>query len=161
MDQELPPNKVCRKCGTENLATAARCLECNAPLQAGPAPREEILRIDGKSGLSLPPRGGFPWRGLFRVMSVPGCAVVAFWLSPSQEVQMLAVPATFLVALCLAIVAAVATDLTHRGRTTPHGGWAMVDGLLRGIGCLFTALAVPVVSVVAFFFALCYCSSNR
>ena len=162
MPDELPPNKVCPKCGAENLATASHCLECHAPLRPGLGLREEVLWIDGKSAARrpLPLRDRSGWRGFFRLMSVPGCTALVYALYPDFDGKGPAAIVTFIAAASLAIVAAVATDTPRHGRTTHHVGWATVDGLLRGIGCLFSAMVALGVSFFAFFFAMCYCGSR-
>ncbi len=174
VEHELPKNKVCSRCGTENLATAARCLECGGPLGPAPAPREESPRIDGKPGRSLPSRGWFPWRGLSRAMSVPPFAVLAYLLWPDVEGRETAFGITFLAAACLAIVAGIGADSAFRGGTDRRGGWAVadvrlrgvgylftvVDVLLRGVGFLFTAVAALVLSLFALLLAVCYCGSR-
>jgi hypothetical protein len=160
LPDELPPNKVCPRCGAENLATAANCLECGAWLRSGIGPREEVLRIDGKSGAVLPPRRS-AWGGFFRVMSVPGCTVLAFALCPAFEEKAVVASVAFLAAAILAITAARASDARDWGERGPHDGWLIVDGLLRGIGCLFAAVLAVVLSIWIFLFTVCYCGTRR
>lgn len=156
---ELPPNKACPRCGVENLATAARCLECNAPLGSGPVRPEEILRIVDKPGVSRPRSGHLP-RGFLRAMSVPGVAVAASFAWPTVEEKGAAALVGFIVAACLAVVTGVMVGPSDFGRPRPAGAWDFLDGLLRGLGCLFAILATLIVSVAALFFAACFCGSR-
>ena len=160
MPDELPPNKVCPKCGVENLATASHCLECHAPLRAGLGHREEVLWIDGKSGGVLPRRWS-AWKGFFRVMSVPGCTALAFAVYPDPDGKGAAAMLAFLASAMLAVAATIGSETPGRAGRGPHDGWVIVDGLLRGIGCLVSALAALGVSLFACFLAVCYCGSRR
>ena len=157
MPDELPPNKVCPTCGAENLATAARCLECNAALSVPPPSHDPILRIGDKTS-PIPPRRRFLSRGFLRLMSVPALSVIVWTMWPEGAGKVVAIPCTFLVATCLAIVAGVAADPIPGSGSRPHAGWVFVDGILRGLGCLFSVVAGFVVSLGAFFLAVCYCN---
>lgn len=157
MRDELPPNKVCPRCGTENLATAARCIECNAGLGGAHRPDDPTLRIGDKTS-PFPPRHGFLHRGFLRIMSVPALAVIAAAMWPEIEGKGIAALVAFIVAACLAMVAGVAAEPVTGSGAQPHAGWVFVDGILRGLGCLFSVMAGFVVALVAFFLAICYCN---
>lgn len=157
MPDELPPNQVCRKCGAENLATAERCLECNAPLAGRRPAAEPILRIVDKD-VRRPRRGGVFSRGFLRIMSVPGVALGVAIAWPSPETKGIAALFGFILTAYLAMIVTTKLDPTDFRRPRPHEVWEVIDVLLCGVGCLFAVVAGLAVSIFGLFFAYCSCA---
>ncbi len=164
MEPELPQNRRCPACGASNLATATRCLGCNASLEPVHRPPDDILRIGGHDDPHKPPaRAPFkpphpsPWRPFLRFMGVVGIGVGAGLMRGAPDGIALGLGTFFALGILVLLVAARRDMASAQAHPLGESAGAVdvLDAALRGVGCLFSAIASLAVSVVGFFFVVC------